>query len=203
MYDTSTVRQEIYRGDIWMADLSKHEFESIQGKVRPVIIFSNYYNNKYSPNVNIIPLTSSTSKSQLPVHVNIGLECGVAKPSTALVEQFTVIPKNFLMYKVGQCTPEKIKDIERALRIQSEMPIDLSLINSLVNFINETDKFILNCLPKNVEELISSRSFRVSELRKYCFENYLDFEKLVGKKIIDTNLLIKMVYSKEGVGVAR
>jgi mRNA interferase MazF len=186
-----------------MADLSKHEVESIQGGVRPIIIFSNYYNNKYSPNVNVIPLTSNLNKSQIPVHVHIGLECGVQRHSLALVEQYIVLSKSLLMYKVGQCTQEKIKEIERALRIQSEMPVDLSLINSMVSFINEIDSFIINCKPNDAKELIHNRSFRVAELRKYCFENFLDYEKLVGRKILDTNAILNCLLNKEGVGVAQ
>lgn len=105
------------RGEIWLANLG-HQEGSVQGGIRPVIIISNDKNNEYSPTVNVIPITSNLNKNPLPVHVLVGVECGLLKPSIALVEQDTTIDKVKLIRKIGQCTPEVMDKINRAILIQ-------------------------------------------------------------------------------------
>jgi mRNA interferase MazF len=105
------------RGEIWLANLGKRE-GSIQSGIRPVIIVSNDKNNEHSPTVNVIPITSNINKNNLPVHVYIGIECGLLKPSVALVEQDTTIDKTMLIKKIGQCTYQTMERINKAILIQ-------------------------------------------------------------------------------------
>lgn len=55
---------------MYYADLSP-VIGSEQGGVRPVLIIQNDVGNKYSPTVIAAAITSQTSKSRLPTHINI------------------------------------------------------------------------------------------------------------------------------------
>lgn len=107
----------VKRGDIFYADLPV--YGSVQGGCRPVVIISNDMNNKFSPTVQIIPLTSQQKKKNLPVHVCIDeIEGMLAKKSQALVEQLTTVDKCVLMSKKGSLSTAIINQIESAIRIQ-------------------------------------------------------------------------------------
>lgn len=107
----------VKRGDVFYADLPV--VGSVQGGVRPVVIISNDMNNRYSPTVQIIPLTSKGKKKNLPVHVCIEAKENVlGKESQALVEQLTTVDKSVLMDKKGSLPKAVIHAIETAIRIQ-------------------------------------------------------------------------------------
>lgn len=57
------------RGAVYYVDLGEADGTSIQAGVRPCILVSSDINNFYSPNVNIVSLTTSRTKSSLPVHI--------------------------------------------------------------------------------------------------------------------------------------
>lgn len=91
----------------------------MQGGVRPVIIISNDMNNRFSPTVQIIPLTSKGKKRNLPVHVSIGaIENVLERESQALIEQLTTVDKAVLGIKKGSLPKDVISEIETAIRIQ-------------------------------------------------------------------------------------
>lgn len=107
----------VKRGDVFYANLPI--CGSVQGGVRPVVIISNDMNNRFSPTVQIIPLTSKGKKKNLPVHVCIGAgENVLGKESQALVEQLTTVDKSVLMNKKGSLPKAVIHAIETAIRIQ-------------------------------------------------------------------------------------
>ena len=74
----------ILQGEIWLADLGERD-GNIQSGKRPVIILQNDIGNKYSPTTIVVPLTSQI-KNLLPVHCDVGAECGLKKTSTYLME---------------------------------------------------------------------------------------------------------------------
>ena len=115
----------IKRGEIYLVDLGAQK-GSIQAGKRPVVVISNNMNNKYSPTINILPITSKT-KNNIPVHVNIGLESGLTKESTVLVEQNIPINKDQIIKYVGKCNKYKMHEIEKALLIQNGINLDLYL----------------------------------------------------------------------------
>lgn len=90
-------------GELWMCDLGNNE-GSIQSGYRPVFIVSNDKNNKYSPTVNVFPLTTKMNKKKLPVHVEIWdyQKCGLNSPSTILVEQPMTVPASKLSKRIGK-----------------------------------------------------------------------------------------------------
>lgn len=91
----------VHKDEIWLADLGKSS-SSVQGGVRPVLVISNNIGNKYSPNVTVVPITSSTIKRQLPTHVKIvAEEVGFLKDSIAMFESKVTIDKESgLIHKI-------------------------------------------------------------------------------------------------------
>lgn len=107
------------RGDIFYFDFPLQETNShIQQGCRPALVISNNANNKFSPTITIIPLTSQ-KKKRLPVHALIA-GFGLSKISTALCEQIMVIDKFLAVKKIGHIdnSSQTMKDIEKAIMVQ-------------------------------------------------------------------------------------
>ena len=91
----------IKRGDMFYADLSP-VVGSEQGGIRPVLIIQNDTGNKYSPTVIAAAITSQTTKTKLPTHIEIGSkEVGLKSESVVLAEQIRTIDKSRLKEKIG------------------------------------------------------------------------------------------------------
>lgn len=110
---------KICKGDIYLADLGDGR-GSIQGGVRPVVVISNQLNNKFSPTVNILPITSKL-KNNIPVHVTISIESGLTEESTILTEQMLTINKYQLIKQIGKCNKDKMVQIASALILQTDL----------------------------------------------------------------------------------
>lgn len=94
---------------------------SEQSGKRPAIIVQNDLGNKYSPTTIIVPFTSSKSKTNLPVHVEIGKENfpnTKLKDSIALCEQVRVIDRKRIVW-VEKCVLSKeiMNEVEEALLV--------------------------------------------------------------------------------------
>lgn len=100
---------------------------SVQGGIRPVVVISNGLNNKFSPTVNVLPITSKT-KTKIPVHVDIGIECGLEVESIVLTEQMLTINKFQLTNLIGFCTKDVLTKIAKAIVMQTEIAKDLAVI---------------------------------------------------------------------------
>ena len=112
--------EKISRGNIYIADLgertSKHD--ATQRGRRPVIVVSNDRANEYSPSVTIVPLTSSTSKHELPTHSSFYLENhGTEVMNTALCEQIQNINVYQLLYCVGSIEYSVMNSIDHNLMV--------------------------------------------------------------------------------------
>ena len=107
----------INRGEVYSANLGDRS-GSIQSGVRPVFIISNDINNKFSPTVNVLPITSRT-KNNIPVHVNIGFSEGLSQESTVLTEQVVTINSNQLGDYIGKTSRHKMYEIEKAVMLQN------------------------------------------------------------------------------------
>lgn len=94
----------MYKWDIYYADLSPVK-GSEQGGVRPVLIIQNDVGNKHAPTTIIAPITSKVFvKHNLPTHIGLNGECGLAKESMVLLEQIRVIDKSRLKKRIGKVT---------------------------------------------------------------------------------------------------
>lgn len=109
--------------DIYLAYIPPMEEHGHQTYgIRPFLITSNNKNNKYSTEVNGMPIT--TKSARLPIHVTIEptLENGLTKTSTIIVEQIKTIPKRFLIQKLGTIEDEELRmKIRKAFMMQSGM----------------------------------------------------------------------------------
>jgi mRNA interferase MazF len=103
---------DYYRGDIFYITPFYTVTGSEQRAGRPGVIVSNDANNKYSPNGEIVFLTSQ-EKKPLPTHVPV--MCRV--PSTALCENIQTVSKDRLSTFIKSCTTKELKNIDNALRV--------------------------------------------------------------------------------------
>lgn len=112
-------KDNVRRGDIWMAGLLFDKGDVLQGP-HPVVVISSDRTNRRSRLVTVVPLTSS-AKPPMSCHVSIS-GFGLKKRSTALAEQLTTIPKSCLRFLVGSLADsEKMEELERAVRQQLEV----------------------------------------------------------------------------------
>lgn len=107
----------IRRGDIYYADLSP-VVGSEQGGLRPVLIVQNDVGNRYSPTVIAAAITSRTSKSKLPTHIDVFADnFGLAKDSVILLEQIRTIDKTRLKEKMGHLDENVMDRVNNAISV--------------------------------------------------------------------------------------
>jgi mRNA interferase MazF len=154
---------KIKRGEIYFADLGVN-VGSVQGNIRPVIIVSNEQNNKFSPTVQVIPVTSKIKN--LPVHIMLNKNCGLNQLSMALCEQETTVDKTMLRNKVGEVDELTMKQINKAIKIQKDIYSPFCIENFVNKFINQY-KIKNEKLAKVLEK----------ELTIHCEKYNIDYQK--------------------------
>ncbi|WP_431189536.1 type II toxin-antitoxin system PemK/MazF family toxin [Aciduricibacillus chroicocephali] len=110
----------VNKGDVYLANLG-NGIESEQGGIRPVVIVSNHINNRFSPMVTIVPVTSQITKAKLPTHVELGFLLNKERASVVLVEQIKTISKKRLMQLITTLDAELINAINDAIIIQMQL----------------------------------------------------------------------------------
>jgi mRNA interferase MazF len=104
------------RGQIWFVSLDPvvgHEIE----KKRPALIISNDRNNQFAETVTVLPITSKTEKIY-PFEVFLPKEeTNLPEDSKVKCNQIHTLDKKRLVNFVGTLSSEKLKEIEKALRI--------------------------------------------------------------------------------------
>ena len=83
------------RGSVILVNFGddKTKIDSEIKNIRPAIVLSNNMGNRYSSILTVVPLTSSSTKSRIPVHIKVGIEEGMRNPSLACLEQTTCVSK--------------------------------------------------------------------------------------------------------------
>lgn len=111
--------RNVYRGDIFFADLGEEDGTNRQAGERPVLIISNNACNKFSEIITVVAFTTQ-DKTKLPTHVRITPDehNGLEEKSLALCEQVISLPKSLLKRKKGFLTPENMRKIDAALKVQ-------------------------------------------------------------------------------------
>lgn len=105
--------RSFYRGEIWMADLGyDNKLHGEQQGFRPVVIISNWRNNKFSPTV-IVASVTSQSKSSLPTHQSVKLQ----KDSVIMFEQIFTINKERLKHPAGKLTEMQVVEANYRMAI--------------------------------------------------------------------------------------
>lgn len=175
--------KQVFRGDIYWANLkTAYVKESIQTGLRPVVVVSNNFNNRYCTTVNVLPITSRLDKKPLPIHVEIE-GCGLEKKSIVLAEQITTIPKSALGDYIGSCTPEIYAKIERAMQIQNGETFDINRALRLVEAIKAANSFVYMYRHKLPNEL-DFRTALIDEYKTYCRKFGINPDLFYSKHII-------------------
>jgi mRNA interferase MazF len=113
----STIRNDIYRGELWWAELPPVT-GSEQGGKRPILIIQNDTGNKFSPTIIAAIITSSKTKAKLPTHVHIpASENGLRKDSIVELEQIKTLDKSCLIERIGFVDEQALEDVNRAILI--------------------------------------------------------------------------------------
>lgn len=107
-------------GDIYYAKLLGGEH--IQGGIRPVVIAQNNVGNKYSPTIEVIPMTTKIRKARyMPTHVLVHPDSQnrLQTDSIVLAEQVVTINQKMLYGRIGSLNQDSIRLVGEARRIQS------------------------------------------------------------------------------------
>ena len=82
-------------GDVFMLDFEGSG--SVQSGRRPAVVFQNNVGNANSPNVVVLPLTTSLKKLGMPTHVMVrASDSGLLRDSVVLCENPVCVPKQSL-----------------------------------------------------------------------------------------------------------
>lgn len=190
--------QVVFRGDIWYVNLSRTIDKSMSTQrqlgTRPCIISSNNMYNKYSPTIQVIPLSTQIHKKS-PVHVDVGLECGIDRQSVALVEQETTIDKVDLTEKVGECTIQVMEHLKRAIIKQKDIdePFDINRLKRFIRAITETQK-------GDLDENQVIKSVLVYEFKCYCGQYGYDYKEMYNKykyQFVNKQKEVQLVINKK------
>jgi mRNA interferase MazF len=100
-------------GDIYLVQF--HGDGHVQRGFRPAVVFQNNAGNRRSPNIVVLPITSSIKKEELPTHVFLQAEeSGLKRDGIVLCENPVTVPKTALRRLVSKLTDEAIKKVAYA-----------------------------------------------------------------------------------------
>lgn len=115
--------ENLKRGDIIFCNLGNNKVGSVQSGSRYCLVISNDQGNRTSTTLEIAPFTSSTTKKNLPCHIDVE-GFGLKKPSTLLLEQITTISLISVDRRVGHIDDEDLlREID--LKILKQLGIDI------------------------------------------------------------------------------
>ena len=104
----------VRRGEIYWVDFGIPRGSEQAGR-HPALVIQNDIGNETSPTTIVAGITSQ-KKPPYPFHVAIAAEeSGLPKDSTILLEQLLTISQDRLLQHCGQLSPDKMKEVDRAL----------------------------------------------------------------------------------------
>lgn len=117
-HESETLRIQPKIGDVYMVQFDGTG--SVQRGFRPAVVFSNNRGNAYSPNVVVLPLTTSLKKADQPTHVILdAVTCGLRYTSMVLCENPQSISKSMLGNYISHLNDEDMSRIAVANMIAS------------------------------------------------------------------------------------
>ena len=101
------------RGEVWWVDFEPALGSEVK-KTRPAVIVSNDASNGAMSRVQVIPVTSNTSKLYV-FESRIDVKGAQGK---AMADQIMTADKQRLKKRIGKVSPSELLGIERAIKIQ-------------------------------------------------------------------------------------
>lgn len=109
-------------GDVVWCSLNGDDKNHIQNGVRPCVIIQNNKGNRFSPTIQVVPLTSRTNKANLPTHVRIPAKtAGLSKDSIAQCEGARPVSKRDILGYIGSMPESYMNDIGIALMVNTPL----------------------------------------------------------------------------------
>ena len=111
------------RGEIYLLRLDPAE-GSEQAGTRPAVVVSRTSLNRASPVVVVCPLTDAARvPHRYPCDVEVRPpEAGLKKDSVVLTGQVRAVAKSRLLRRLGELSPEILRQVERALKTTLDLP---------------------------------------------------------------------------------
>ncbi len=101
------------RGEVWWVDFEPATGSEVR-KTRPAVIVSNDASNRTMRRVQVIPVTSNTSKLYV-FESRIEVKGAQGK---AMADQIMTADRQRLKKRIGKVSPSEMLGIERAIKIQ-------------------------------------------------------------------------------------
>ena len=111
------------RGSVILVNFKSDGMDSEIRGLHPALVLSNNINNKYSGIINVAPLTSSKTKSNIPVHVKVGVEEKLKTESLICLELTDNISKRRCLINgkfmiICKLSEQKMEEVDRKLKLQ-------------------------------------------------------------------------------------
>ena len=110
-------KHEIKQGAIYWLSMTRCGYND---KMRPYMVVSNNRHNSGAADVNIVPLTTSDKRLDLPCNVSVGCLVQVGKPCVARCSEITTVRRDRLTSDnwCGQADESTIRSVAEAISAQ-------------------------------------------------------------------------------------